>query len=85
MDVFIAAFILVACKSAQQLNVVHYKYWWVLPTSYVFAAGEIFIVLQVVSGGWDIWFWMGSGAGLGAISAMWVHKRMLKRWKSKTQ
>lgn len=83
MDVLIAAYFLVACKSFQQLNVVNYKYLWVFPTSYVFAAGEIFIVLKIVFGGWDVWFWMGTGAGLGAITAMYFHKKMLKRWKSK--
>ena len=82
MDVFIAAFILVATKSFQQLNVVNYKYLWVMPTSFVFAAGEIFIVLQIVRGSWDIWPYMGAGAGLGAVTAMYLHKRLIKRWKS---
>ena len=82
MDVFLAAFVLVATKSFQQLNVVNYKYWWVIPTSFVFAAGEIFIVLQIIKGSWDIWPYMGAGAGLGAITAMYFHKKLIKTWKS---
>lgn len=72
MSVFIAAFLLVAIKSFQQLNVVNYKYAWVVPTSFAFAAGEIFIVLQIVTGSWDIWPY------LGAVVAMWVHRKVIK-------
>ena len=79
MEVFIAAFALVFIKAAQQLNIVNYKYLLVVPTSFCFAAGEIFIVLQIVKGSWEIWPWMGAGAALGAVSAMWLYRRYIKK------
>lgn len=79
MSVFIAAFALVFIKAVQQLNIVNYKYFLVIPTSFCFAAGEIFIVLQIVKGSWEIWPYMGAGAALGAISAMWLYKKVIKK------
>jgi len=75
------AFVLIFLKSFQQLNVMRGRYLWVLPISYCMALVEAVIWIQVVSEGFGIGiFWMGTGAGLGCISGMYVHKRLHKKY-----
>ena len=77
MTIFVAAYLLVALKAFQQLNVVHNQYLWVPPISLGMAAAEILIVLEVVKGEfWHTWPLMGSGAAIGAITAMYIHGRL---------
>ena len=71
------AFFHIFLKSFQQLNVVHKKYWWVLPVSYCLAASEAFLWVWIVNEGlgWGV-FWMGTGSGIGCVTGMWLHKRV---------
>lgn len=74
---FGASFFFVGLKSWQQLNVVHKKYWWILPTSWAMASAEVYIVATVARSGWGwLVFWIGLGSGLGAIAATYVHGRI---------
>ena len=75
---FPIAFIHIFFKSIQQLNVVWKKYYWVLPISYCLAASEAFLWVSIVQQGigWGVFF-MGTGAGLGCMLGMYVHKRFL--------
>ncbi len=76
--VFGAGFLYVIGKSGQQLNVVHDKYLWVLPTSWWMAAAEVYIISWVASQGWSVAavFAFGTGTGLGAMAGMYIHRRL---------
>lgn len=76
---FVASFIFVGLRSWQQLNVVHKKYWWILPTSYAMAAVEVFLVSAMAKNGWGmIVLFIGGGGGLGSMTATYLHGRLLK-------
>ena len=79
----VAYFIFVFFKAFQQRNVAFMHYKWVLPTSYMMACTEVFVISLVaheaVQGlSWGLlWFALtiGTGGGLGAVIAMWIHYR----------
>jgi len=76
---FLSSFIFVGLKSWQQLNVVHRKYWWILPTSLAMALCEVYVVSTIAKTGWGlVALAIGFGAGLGAILATWLHSHMTK-------
>lgn len=76
---FFAAFVFVALKAAQQLNVVHHKVWWVLPVSFAMAVCEVFVVVQSVRAGWGwVVLPIGLGSGLGCLFSMYIHRRFRK-------
>ena len=74
---FLASFAFIALKAFQQLNVSHDQYWWVVPTSMLMAICEVWVIYNVAHSGWGwIVVWIGLGSGLGAVLAMWLHKRL---------
>lgn len=74
---FVTSFLFVGLKSWQQLNVVHRKYWWILPTSVAMALCEVYVVSTVAKNGWGvIALVIGVGAGLGSIIATWLHDKL---------
>lgn len=77
---FCSTFVFVFLKAFQQLNVVHGNYLWILPVSFAMAACEVYTVVISAQQGWG---WVvvpiGFGGGLGAISAVWIHKRIRKQ------
>lgn len=74
---FAASFVFIALKAWQQLNVVHGKVWWVVPTSFAMAVCEVFVVVQAASQGWGwIVLPIGLGSGLGCLFAMWLHRKV---------
>lgn len=76
---FAASFFFVGLKSVQQLNVVHKQYWWILPTSMLMALCETWVIFAMVKNGFGaIVLATGTGAGLGAIVATYLHGRLLK-------
>jgi len=74
---FVASFVGVFFKAFQQLNVVHHKILWVIPVSYVMAACEVFLIWQIAIAQ-SLWllFPIGTGAGLGCVLSMVLHKRL---------
>jgi len=75
--VFFSSFVFIALKAFQQLNVVHDKYWFIMPTSFAMAGCEIIVISTVAHGfSFPVWFSLGTGAGLGCICSMFVHKRV---------
>lgn len=73
---FVASFVFVALKAAQQLNVVHHKVRWVMPVSFAMAVCEVAVVANVARFGWGwIVLPVGLGSGLGCLLAMYVHRR----------
>lgn len=77
----VAMFFFVALKAAQQRNVAFLHYWPVLPTSLLMAITEVYVISVVVKVGYDplVVAAIGTGAGLGAMVAMYLHSRIFKR------
>ena len=85
-----AYFVFVFFKAFQQRNVTFDHYKPVLPISYLMSATEIFIVsvvafrvshmqsLEELISLAPLVFAVGTGGGLGAMSAMWVHNKIYK-------
>lgn len=83
----IAYFVFVFFKAAQQRNVAFMHYKWVMPTSYCMATTEIIVISVVAVKAINAGTWMdmvpmaitiGTGGGLGAILAMYLHHRYIK-------
>jgi len=73
---FVASFFYVAMRAAQQLHVVNKQYLRVLPTSMLMAVGDMVLITSIAAKGVSLIFLpIGIGAGLGAMSAMWLHSR----------
>ena len=66
-------------KAFQQLNVTKGHYWWVMPTSFMMAIGEVYVVFNVAQNGFTLSTILscGLGGGLGAICSMFVHKKLV--------
>ena len=67
----------VACRSFQQLNVIHSKYWRVLPTSLAMGVGDVALIYLMVRAD-TLWIgvWNGVGGAIGCLAAIYLHKRM---------
>ncbi len=77
---FGSCFVYVLLRAFQQRNVAFLNYGWVIPTSYLMAVIDVFIVAFIAHAGWSLGIVVanGTGASLGALSAMWLHKRWVK-------
>lgn len=78
LALFFAAFVQVGLKSTQQLNVFKGLYKAIMPVSMLMAAAEVYIIFSVANQGslWASILAMGTGGGLGCISAMYIHNRL---------
>jgi len=77
LAVFAASFLFVGLKALQQLNVVHDNYLAIMPTSLAMATCEVLVIANMAHYGWGwIILPVGAGSGLGALSAMWLHRRL---------
>lgn len=77
---FAAAFIFIFLKAFQQLNVVHKQYLYVLPTSMLMAACEVYVIATTARNGYGwIVLAIGLGSGLGAMASMWTHAKVSKK------
>jgi hypothetical protein len=81
LEMFGATYVYVMLRALQQRNVAFDNYAWVIPTSYCMAVLDIFIVAFIAHAGWTwpIVLANGSGGCLGALTAMWFHKKHIKR------
>lgn len=80
---FAASYISVALKSTQQLQVVHYQFIRVIPVSYGMAGAEVFLISQIAMQGFGpsllvMVLAIGTGAWMGAITGMTLHRRFRK-------
>jgi hypothetical protein len=77
---FGAMYVYVMLRAVQQRNVAFDNYAWVIPTSYCMAIVDVFIITFVAHQGWTLPIVAANGTGgaLGALSAMWFHKRFIK-------
>ena len=74
----IAAFLNVALRAFQQLNVVYDRRKWVMPTSMLMALCEAIIILFFVHAGFNVWLIIatGLGSGSGCLISMIIHKKL---------
>ena len=78
---FIASFAYVCAKATQQLQVVNFRYWRIMPMSLVMSTCEVFIMVNVIKtadsfGGLSaLALCIGVGAGLGCLTAMRLYKK----------
>ena len=81
--VALASFCFVFLKAFQQRNVAFDHYVPVIPISMLMAACEYYIVAAVALSGYSLAlvFYAGCGAGLGAMSAMYLHRHIFTRLK----
>ena len=76
-----AMFAFVFLKAFQQRNVAFDHYWPVVPTSWLMFACEAYVVVAIARHGWSLSFvgFVGTAAGVGALLAMVLHKRVFGR------
>jgi hypothetical protein len=76
----LAMFAFVFTKAFQQRNVAFDHYWPVIPTSWAMAFTEVYVISVIVRTGYDLALVLaiGTGAGVGALGAMVVHKHMFR-------
>ena len=74
----LAMYVFVALKAAQQRNVAFDHYWPIMPFSLAMAFSEVYVISVIVRVGYDLMTTLsiGIGAGFGAITAMYLHKRV---------
>ena len=78
---FLCNFCYVGLKAAQQRHVAFDNCYLVIPTSLAIAAAEVYVIATIAVRGYSalIVITMGLAAGCGALSAMWIHKRFIKK------
>lgn len=77
---FLTSFLNIGLRSFQQLNTVHKRYLWIVPTSMVMAACEALILLSYVHNGWGwIVLAIGLGGGLGSCAGIYLHGKLTKK------
>lgn len=81
LAVSVTMFLYVILRALQQRNVAYDNYGWVIPTSYAMAMADVFLITTVSKATWSIplVFGYGTAGALGALAAMWFHKRFVKR------
>lgn len=74
----LAMFIFVALKAGQQRNVAFDHYWPVMPMSICMAFAEVYVISIIIKVGYDlpVVLAIGIGAGLGAMLAMALHRKI---------
>ena len=82
-----AYFVYVFLRAFQQKNVAFDHYKWVMPISYAMSIVDVavmsIVAYKVATEGitWELLIFalcLGTGGGLGAMTAMWTHNRYIK-------
>lgn len=71
----LVSFVFVALRAVQQLNVVHDRWAWVIPTSAIMAMCEMSQLQNAIKSGWWSWVPLWLGGSTGCLLAMWAHRR----------
>lgn len=78
----VASFAFIFLRAFQQRNVAFDNYAWVIPVSWAMAATEFLVVTMIAkqdSYNVVLVLTLGSGAGMGSLTAMLLHKRFVKK------
>lgn len=78
---FLASFVFIFFKAFQQRNVAYEHYAWIVPTSLAMATAEFYVIAKVAERGYSLAVVLvfGSGAGMGALLATYIHQRFMRR------
>lgn len=78
---FLATLVFVFLKAFQQRNVSFDNFGWVMPTSFLMAGCEVFVIANVAQTGFEIAIVLASGlgGGIGAVLGAKFHKKYVKR------
>jgi hypothetical protein len=81
---FVATFGYVMLRAFQQRNVAFDNYWWVPPVAFGMATFDAYLIATVAQAGLTVGVVIANGTAgtLGALTAMWFHKRFVKEHKS---
>lgn len=71
---FFVPLIYVFLRVFQQRNVAHSEYLLMIITSYGITAFEILSITLIVTKGWELFPYLGTGGALGSIAAVKFHK-----------
>ena len=71
-----ATALMVFARAIQSQNVIGGHYLAAAVTPSVIAAGEIAVVGAIVLDQWSAWPWISLGGAIGAVGAMWLHRRL---------
>lgn len=67
-------------KAWQQQNITHAQYLWIVPTSLAMSSVEFYVIAQIAKTGYSpLVVAIGLGAGLGALAATYLHRRMINK------
>jgi hypothetical protein len=76
----LTSFVYVGLRAIQQLNVQHEKRMFIVPSSLGMAACEFFLIVKTVHLDTPlVILFGGTGAGLGCLCAMTLHKHLRER------
>lgn len=77
---FAASMGFIFLKALQQRNVAFDNFAWIMPTALAMGFAEVYVIATVAVVGYDLGLVLsiGTGAGLGAMAAMVVHKRFVR-------
>jgi hypothetical protein len=71
------SFVSVFLKGFQHQNVIGGHFKWAFFISYAMALADVAIINFAVDRGWAMALPMGTGAALGIVTSMWLHRRYL--------
>lgn len=79
---FLATFLYVALRAFQQLNVTHYEWRRILPTSILMGIGDVVLILLIVKTN-TVWLGVTNGiaGALGCYTAMSVNTYLYEKGK----
>lgn len=82
----LATYFYVCMRAFQQLNVVHYEWARILPTSVFMGIGDVALILFIVKAD-TIWLGVTNGlaGACGAFTAMWLNQWLHRRQETKRQ
>lgn len=78
---FLVSYLYIAAKATQQLQVVNFQWARIMPMSWIMGFCEVFILATVartadsIYGLFVLALCIGTGSGLGALTAMWRFKK----------
>jgi hypothetical protein len=75
----LASFIGIFLRAFQQQNVVGAHYRSAALTSYGLAVSDVATIGLISTHGWHMVPWIGTGAAVGVVASMYVHRKLFKR------
>lgn len=68
-------------KGFQHQNVIGGHYKWAATLSYFMALADVAVIKFAIDKGWVMAFPLGTGAAMGIVTSMYLHRRFLDKKK----